>query len=804
MSILYLGRSCRDVAALMPPPPLKLELPCSSRRITSLVRPPKKFLAIGLLLRGLFLSIAVLGLADRTALADDECGVARVGVGGETTSVTCDGSNYDPDVDGNIVYNLATKPGTGNENYKVYVRDLKGDKAITIDDALDSPHRYFFSSTDSNTAVDFSTNKPSAVALVYGGYGDFTVDVSGIELRARGSNQRGLRVWLDNDLDNRDWDSAAQRYRGYPRARALTLNVRDSELHTSSTAVGAHQDWNGSVSIDVRDTKIRTYGPNGAGIKAVHDQSGDMHIRAERVDIVTENGHGLLGWVYAEEDEEPNPYRGPSDMSLTAKDSRIEVAGGGCATWNLASSKCGGLFAYHKGSGEVEVLVENSRVEANDEAYGIWVNHGGWFDQSSGVPRAYDAAVGHDLDVDIDIIDSEIISTDEDAIKIDRRDGSRGKNKISVRNSVVEAGDGNFAINADGDTDIRIVDNGRIEGPVTATGALNVWIGNGRVIRNGEILRTVGASGAYDTTVSAAGVGSFALNRDHRYAARVALYESLPGLLLRLDAGAPMRHPEEPVWMRFGYGAGRGEAKRSPAGASYDYDRIEAKAGISRTWGDGWGGSMWLRRVQSEVKVDAPTGGSEVELHGVGAGVAAHWGQGGGLEYSGEFSWTDFDVDADSSRHGRLARNVGAKLLQGRLEAGYRMHPEDRLTLLPRTWLWHARAEIDDFTDAVGARVAYADESRSAAGLGLLAEVTQPEYSLYGSLDLEHLSGGEETAVGVSGERLMSESKRTRVLAELGGSRQGKRVTLHGGLRLADPGGRNQEVFASVSLTGHF
>ena len=351
----------------------------------------------------------MLGLADQAALADDECGAASASAGGETTSVTCDESNYDPSVDGNIVYNLATSPGTGNENYKVYVRNLKGDKTITIDDDLDTPHRYFYSQTDSNTPADFSTNKPSAVALVYGGYGDFTVDVTGIELNARGSNQRGLRVWLDNDLDNRDWDSAAQRYRGYPRARELTLNVRDSELHTGSTAIGAHQDWNGSVTIDVRDTKIRTYGPNGAGIKAVHDQSGDMHIRAERVDILTVDGHGLLGWVYAEEDEEPNPYRGPSDMSLTAKDSMIEVAGGGCSTWNLDSSKCGGLFAYHKGSGEVEILVENSRVEAKDEAYGIWVNHGGWFDQSSGVPRDYDPKVGHDLDVVINIIDSEIV-----------------------------------------------------------------------------------------------------------------------------------------------------------------------------------------------------------------------------------------------------------------------------------------------------------------------------------------------------------------------------------------------------------
>ena len=287
------------------------------------------------------------------------------------------------------------------------------------------------------------------------------------------------------------------------------------------------------------------------------------------------------------------------------------------------------------------------------------------------------------------------------------------------------------------------------------------------------------------------------------YAPRAALYESLPGLLLRLDAGAPVRRPEQPAWVQAGYGAGRGEADHSQTGASYDFDRIEAAAGISQAWGDNLGGSVWLRRLQSEVKVDMPAGSGELELHGVGAGVQGHWREADGPYVSGALSWTDFDVDASSEKRGRLAKGEGC-LWQARLEAGYLMARGGGLTLRPRAWLWHAEADVDGFTDAVGAQVSGVDESRTAAGLGLLAELAQSESSLYGSVDVESVFAGEETVVEVSTQRLVAESERTRVWIGMGGQQQGKRVTLRGGLRLGDPGGRNQEFSASVSVSGNF
>ena len=100
---------------------------------------------------------------------------------------------------------------------------------------------------------------------------------------------------------------------------------------------------------------------------------------------------------------------------------------------------------------------------------------------------------------------------------------------------------------------------------------------------------------------------------------------------------------------------------------------------------------------------------------------------------------------------------------------------------------WHAKAEIDDFTDAVGARVS-ADESRTAVGLGLRAEMEQSESLLYGSLDVERLVAGEETVTAVSQGRLASESERTRVLVGAGGLWQSQRVNLAGWAAASRPG----------------
>ena len=69
-----------------------------------------------------------------------------------------------------------------------------------------------------------------------------------------------------------------------------------------------------------------------------------------------------------------------------------------------------------------------------------------------------------------------------------------------------------------------------------------------------------------------------------RYAPRAAVYEALPGFLMRLHGrtGADyrqVRSPQTPVWIRFMGGAGSYEAKLSAVDADYDFERLAVETG---------------------------------------------------------------------------------------------------------------------------------------------------------------------------------------------------------------------------------
>ena len=368
------------------------------------------------------------GIGAGSALAEDECGDGVES--GTVTEITCDSNSYDPSTDGNIFYLLGVDdPET---SYTVSIENLSGDKAITLNDLLDSP--YVFGSVQ---------NRALAVWITYAGASDFTVNVSDVELRTGtteatgqsevpdGGNpfvtgQRGLHVWLENNNDNRP---------NYLTARDLFLNVQNSEFHTWSRAISAVNDWNGAVNVDVRDSTIQTYGPSGHGIVGFHEGIGDVNVYVERVDIVTANGDGVWGIVSGEK-EAPDPYSGPATANITVRDSSIKVAGTGRR----------GLYASHYGSGRVEFNVEDSLIEATDGAHGIWVFH--WPNDTE----------PDDLDVVVNVENSEITTADAHGIVIVRTStnpDSVGTNMITIGSSVKAGGEGH-GINAEGNTVVVI------------------------------------------------------------------------------------------------------------------------------------------------------------------------------------------------------------------------------------------------------------------------------------------------------------------------------------------------------------
>ena len=711
-----------------------------------------------------------------------------------------------------------------------------------------------------NIEVKDSTVESSgdAIAGNLSGVGNTSIVVQNSTVSASGRGIHGNHGSGDLRIDVRSSTITTTRdgiYGQYGGTGNLDIDVRGSAVTTSGATAHAVYGWHtgtGNLDINVQDGTLKTSGANAHGIYGQHLGTGDIDIKVlQGHAVMTEgsNAHAVYGW-----------HTGTGNLGINVHDSAITTSGANAHAvygWHTGTGNLGinvhdsaittsgymayGIYGLHQGDGDLGIRLADGLVTTSgDGAHGIYarnLSEGGIAARiENGVVRA----------TGMDAHGIQVGSLDENGVV----QGSVGVDAEGYRRqsvtvgSEVRGGSGDAAgIFLAGGGRVMIGPHGRVgavsgiavraagTGPQGEPGPLSVnlmlnarpleeVLGGGRIVNddgtieliaNGVILFD-GAAGAtnrwapngvWDVRGRAAEDGGVGFTQ--AYAPRAALYESLPGLLLRLDAGAPVQRPEEPAWVRLAYGVGSGDPKRSRVGATYDFDRIEAIVGISRAWGDSLGGSVWLRHLQSEMKVDVPGSSGELDLHGVGAGVQAHWREAEGLYVSGELSLTDFDVDATSSRHGRLVRDVGAELWQARLEAGYLMAQEgEGLTLQPRAWAWHAEMDVDGFTDAVGARVLYSDESRSAVGLGVLAYVVQSEYSLYGSLDMESVFSGEKTAVEVSGQRLTSELKRTRVLAGMGGRWQGQRVTLRGGLRLADPGGRNQEVSASVSIGGSF
>ncbi len=82
-----------------------------------------------------------------------------------------------------------------------------------------------------------------------------------------------------------------------------------------------------------------------------------------------------------------------------------------------------------------------------------------------------------------------------------------------------------------------------------------------------------------------------------------------------------------------------------------------------------------------------------------------------------------------------------------------------------------ARVAVDDFRDAVNARVAFPDADRVLSGVGVVAETTHGgddgSFSLRGSVDLERTLSGAGTIAQVSGARLRLDAAKNSVLANL-------------------------------------
>ena len=296
------------------------------------------------------------------------------------------------------------------------------------------------------------------------------------------------------------------------------------------------------------------------------------------------------------------------------------------------------------------------------------------------------------------------------------------------------------------------------------------------------------------------------------FAPRAALYESLPGFVLRLEERGPtaarLRLPGIPARARLTGGWGSYAPERASVGAEYDFKRLSAEAGLDAAFGDSLTGSVSALYVQGSAEVDSPVGGGEIDARGVGLALGASWNGGRGYYVAVRASLTDYGMEVSSEKRGLLKKDAGALAHSVGLEAGRRFELNERVSLTPRAWMDYSAVSAEEFTDAVDSRVSSPDAERLTGGLGVGAETTRAwtdgTLSLRGTLDVAQTLGGAETLAVVSGTGLSTEPARTRVLLSLGVAWRRERFSLGAGFSAGGLGSDDTHYSGEVHFTFSF
>ena len=291
------------------------------------------------------------------------------------------------------------------------------------------------------------------------------------------------------------------------------------------------------------------------------------------------------------------------------------------------------------------------------------------------------------------------------------------------------------------------------------------------------------------------------------YAPRSAVYESLPGFLLRMGEQGPLdQHPAStqlPVWVAVTGGSGSVNPDHSTVDADYDYDRFMVQLGKNLTFDEALTGWFAMHFAQGDAGVSSPTGDGDIDVDGIGATFAIQWQYADEYYFASQVSMTDYEIDLSSNQQGRLKHGVSAFGYSLGFETGRRMS-FGQSALTPRAWLSHSSVDIDSFTDAVDARASFSNEERTAAGLGVTAKTMRPwqagELSLRATLDIEQQFGNRGTTVDVSGEKLTSESDGTRIMLGLGSTYRRGDFSLSGQISLDGLDTDDREYTGQVTL----
>ena len=547
----------------------------------------------------------------------------------------------------------------------------------------------------------------------------------------------------------------------------------------------------GDVNIEVKDSTVTTMGEGSLGIFGLHEDAGDINIDAQGVTVTT-TGEGADGVV--------GLHQGAGDVNIEVKDGAITTTGKYSNGILVRQSDMGttgsidilvnggtilasGMHASGVHVGSINLVTVERAAEVGDDGYrkqSVTVN-GRVFGGTGEGAGVYLAGGGKVI-----IGPNGSVGAESGvAIRATGQDSNNTAPKLHL------------TLNPGGRRIARVLDDDYI---MNDGGQTHILF-NGVLLHHGDDGNTgdVAPNGAFDVTLKAEGVkvtdrsdpanwvitelaDDVTDDRDFSaddfievYAPRAALYEALPGLLLRLNGRGPVaERPRSPLWMRLSGSRGSYEPDQAGVGAEYDFERFEVEVGVNHPLGENLSGSAALRHVQGSGEVSSPAGGGEIDATGIGVSFGTHWSAASGNYLASRLSLTDYDVDISTDKRGRLKGSGGALGHLLSLEAGRRAALSERVTLTPRAWLTRSGISMN-FTDKVGSRVSLSQSRQLTGGLGVVAEterVKERKFAFRGSLGVDRILSGDGTTAKVSGEKLESESDgtRVRVLLSLGGT----------------------------------
>ena len=587
----------------------------------------------------------------------------------------------------------------------------------------------------------------------------------------------------------------------------VRIDVRDTAVTTKSIAVGtngstlAHGIFGvvsgasntGSLTIKAQGGSIKTSGISSHGIYGSHQGSGDLDITIgedQSVSTTGSNAHGIR--VY---------HSGSASARRIAvrTSGKVDARGAGSSGVRVGSVSAEGAVVGAAALNSVglrqQTVIVNGRVYggSGEDASGIFLAGGGRVAIGSrgSVGAASGIAILATGDVPPPNPNPDNLQPVKPRLRVDLNLANRRLAEVVGDNWIINDG-GGTTIYMNG-VKLHDADTG-ITGLSAPKGARNI-----RIRAEGVKVTDRTTDGSRMITDPVAGIVA---DRDfsardiiEEYAPRAAVYEALPGFLLRLDAEIQderIAWTDSQAWVRVAGGKGSYTPDRASVGAQFDFKRYSVETGFDIPLSENAEGSISVRTVQGSADVTASTGGGKIDAKGFGVASGIAVTLPGAWYARGRFSLTDYALDTKSSALGRLKTNIGALSRFVELEIGKRIELSEKMKLTPFARVTHSNLGIDAFTDSVNARVSLGDGSRLTSGLGIVAEtvrtVRNGKLSLRGSLGVEQTVNGTRTSVEVSRESLSSRSDRMRPILSLGGLYLWDRFSLEAALSASGPG----------------